>query len=72
MSLSVEEIRALSVEERLQLIAALWDSLDDSPDEIPLTEAQKHEIDRRLDRYQRGETQLYTWDEVRARLEGGE
>lgn len=72
MTISRDDILKLSVPERLELIDTIWDSLDDASDEIPLTEAQKLEIDRRLARYQRGETQLYAWDEVRARLEGGE
>lgn len=72
MSLSIEDIRTLSVEERLQLISALWDSLSDAPEDIPLTDAQRRELDRRLERYQRGQTQLHSWEDVRARIERDE
>jgi len=72
MSLSTEDIQALSPEERLRLISALWDSLADSPEDVPLTDAQRSELDRRLDRYQRGLTQLHSWDDVRARIERDE
>jgi len=72
MSLSIEDIQALSAEERLQLISALWDSLVDSPEDVPLTDAQRRELDRRLDRYQRGLTQLHSWEDVRARIERDE
>ena len=72
MSLSTEDIQALSAEERLQLISALWDSLADSPEDVPVTDAQRRELDRRLDRYARGLTRLYSWDEVRARIERDE
>lgn len=38
-------IDGLTVDERLKLVEALWASL--SPGDIPLTPAQKREIDRR-------------------------
>jgi putative addiction module component (TIGR02574 family) len=41
------DIDTLSPEERLDLLEKLWDSLE--PSQIPVTEAQKRELDRRLD-----------------------
>ncbi len=41
----------LSVEEKLQLIEDLWDSVADDPEALPLTDAQAEELDRRLDAY---------------------
>ena len=72
MSLSTEDIQALSAEERLRLISALWDSLVHAPEEVPVTDAQRRELDRRLDRYQRGLTRLHSWEDVRARIERAE
>ena len=72
MSLSTEDIRALSADERLRLISALWDSLVDAPEDVPLTDAQRRELDRRLDRYQHGVTHLHSWEDVRARIERDE
>ena len=72
MSLSTEDIQALSVEERLRLISVLWDSLVDSPEDVQLTDAQRRELDRRLDRYQRGLTRLHSWEDVRSRVEQDE
>ena len=40
-------IQALTAEERLALIGDIWDSL--APDDIPLSDAQRDELDRRLD-----------------------
>ena len=40
------DIDALTPAEKLELIGELWDSLD--ADHLPLTQAQKDEIDRRL------------------------
>jgi putative addiction module component (TIGR02574 family) len=39
----------LSPEERLRQIEELWDSLEENPGTVPLTNAQREELDRRLD-----------------------
>lgn len=44
--LTPEEICRLTPPERLALIAQLWDSLEH--EQLPLTEAQRAELDRRL------------------------
>jgi putative addiction module component (TIGR02574 family) len=72
MSISSDELRELSVAERLELIETIWDSIIDEPDSLPLTDAQRQELDRRLDSYARQRPRLSTWDEVRARLERDE
>ena len=72
MSISADELHKLSVVERLELIERICDSLVDEPDSVPLTDAQRREIDRRLDSYARQRPRLSTWDEVRARLERDE
>ena len=72
MSISADELHKLSVVERLELIEAIWDSIADEPDAVPITDAQRREIDQRLDSYARQRPHLSTWDEVRARLERDE
>lgn len=72
MSISSEEIQKLSVAERLELIEIIWDSIVDEPDALPVTEAQRQELDRRLDSYARQRPRLSSWDEVRTRLERDE
>ncbi len=44
-------IRALSVEERIQLVGEIWDSIAEERGEFELTDAQRDEIDRRLASY---------------------
>jgi putative addiction module component (TIGR02574 family) len=43
------DITRLSPAERLELLEQLWDSLSATPNALPLTEAQREELDRRLD-----------------------
>lgn len=62
------EIDQLSVEERLQIVEVLWDSIVEQPEELPLTDAQRQELDRRLDRYQQDPTAGSSWEEVKQRL----
>ena len=49
MSKPALNIGDLSPEERLRLIEELWDSLSEEPGAVPLTNAQREELDRRLD-----------------------
>jgi len=60
----------LTFEERLELLERLWDSLVDTPERIPLTDAQREELDRRLDDYERDPSIGIPWNEVRKRIQG--
>jgi len=44
----LEDIKKLSVGERVQLVEDIWDTIPAGADDIPLTETQKNELDRRL------------------------
>ena len=59
----------LTPDERIQLAEDLWDSLDDRPEILPLTEAQTREIDRRLADYRRDGDPGQPWDAVLDRIE---
>jgi putative addiction module component (TIGR02574 family) len=62
------DVAKLSPEERLQLIDEIWDSLSADPASIPVTYAQREELDRRLDDLDRDGPAGIPWDEVLARL----
>jgi putative addiction module component (TIGR02574 family) len=62
------EISQLSVAERIQLAEDLWDSILEHQEEIPLTEAQQKELDRRLENYEKNPNSGSTWQEVKKRL----
>jgi putative addiction module component (TIGR02574 family) len=63
-----KEILNLSVAERIELIGDLWDSLTEAPEAVPLTEAQKAELDRRLDAYRKDPAVGAPWPVVRDRI----
>jgi putative addiction module component (TIGR02574 family) len=58
------DIASLSSEERLRLLEQLWESLSATPEAIPLTSAQREELDRRLDELDRDGPAGIPWDEV--------
>jgi putative addiction module component (TIGR02574 family) len=62
------EISQLSITERIQLAADLWDSIQEEQQEIPLTNPQIEELDRRLERYHQDPTAGSSWESVKQRL----
>ncbi len=62
------EISQLSIAERIQLAEDLCDRILERQDELPLTDAQKQELDQRLENYQQEPTSGSTWEEVKQQL----
>ncbi len=63
------DISRLSVAERIQLAEDLWDSVAAETGELPLTEAQAAELDRRLAALAREPDGGEPWEVVRGRVE---
>ena len=49
MVMAAIDISTLTVEQRLELLDEIWESLYETPQAIPLTEAQREELDRRIE-----------------------
>jgi len=64
------EIKQLSVAERLVLVQEIWDSIVADQESLPIAEAQKAELDRRLEAYKAAPEQGSSWEEVKQRLLG--
>lgn len=60
----------LTIEQRLELIGELWDSLPDSVDELPVPEWHKAELDRRLAAADASPDAGISWEDVKERLSG--
>ena len=58
------DIDRLDVDQRLRLIERIWESLRSDPAAIPLTPAQRTELDRRLDELEQGDTAGIPWEDV--------
>ena len=70
-SLPLDAILRLSVPERIQIVEDIWDSIAATPEQLPLTDAQRAELDRRLEAHERDPSSALPWDEVRSRLHKG-
>ena len=47
------DIATLTREEQLELLEQLWERLSSTPEAVPVTDAQREELDRRLDELDR-------------------
>jgi putative addiction module component (TIGR02574 family) len=64
------DIANLSLEERLRLLDELWESLSQSAEAIPLTSAQRGELDRRLEELEREGPASIPWEDVLRQIRG--
>ena len=58
----------LSPSEKLQLVEDLWDDLAATPDEIPIHDWQKEELDRRRANLLNNPAFGQSWEEVKRRV----
>jgi putative addiction module component (TIGR02574 family) len=62
------DILELSIPERIQLVQDIWDTIADGPDSLELSDEQKAELDRRIEKLRADPNSALTWEEVRARI----
>lgn len=67
-----DEIKRLPVSERLKLVEQIWDSIREHPEDVPVTDAQRAELDRRLEAHRADPDAASDVDEVITRLRGRE
>lgn len=60
----------LTAAERIQLAEDLWDSVADAPEVLELTEAQRAELDRRLEAHRSDPGAAIPWEQLRGELFG--
>jgi len=60
------EINGLSTAEKADLLDAVWESLE--ADAASLTEAQRAELDSRIERHEKNPSDVIPWENVRAVL----
>lgn len=64
----LSQILELPADERLQLVEAIWDSLIELPDAIPVSDAVREELDRRLAAYYADPSSARPWREIKEEL----
>lgn len=68
VSLKSLGIDRLGVEERLALVQELWDSIAADSAAIPLTEAQRAELDRRMAEHEANPDDVVPWEKIKASI----
>ncbi|MDT5122979.1 MAG: hypothetical protein QOC96_2461 [Acidobacteriota bacterium] len=68
MSTQLTDILQLSVAERIQLAEDIWDSIAAVPEALSLTDAERQELNRRLELYAQNPDDGISWDELKEKL----
>lgn len=63
---TLNEINSLNVEERIDLVLAIWDSIAVEQSYPDLTEVQKQELDYRISKYEENPENVLTWEQIKA------
>lgn len=69
VSLKSFGIDRLDIEERLALVEELWNSIAADSAAVPLTPAQRAELDRRLTDHKAGPDDVVPWEQVKSSLD---
>ena len=66
--ISLSDILELSIAERIELATTIWDSIEEVPAPAELTQAQREELDRRMEAFRKDPESGIPWEEVRAKI----
>lgn len=61
-----EEAKKLSIAERINLVEEIWDSIAEENGCFELSDAQKQELDRRLESFRESPSKGKTWEEIKS------
>lgn len=68
--IDLSQFLELPPSERLQVVEAIWDSLVEIPEAVPVSDELKEELDRRLEAYYADPSSARPWDEIKDELFG--
>jgi len=60
-----EEAKKLSIAERINSVEEIWDNIAEENGCFELSEAQKEELDRRLESFRGNPSQGRTWEQIK-------
>ncbi len=69
-TLSAFDIAEMPVDQRLQLVEDIWDSIAELPQSVKIPEWHKEELEKRLEAYHANTEEGAPWHEVRKRITG--
>ncbi|MCC6352544.1 MAG: addiction module protein [Verrucomicrobiae bacterium] len=66
--MTAQEVRALPIAEKIQIMEAIWDDLRERFDRMELPQAHKEILDRRRAHVEEGRAKLLDWDTVKSSI----
>lgn len=66
----LDEILQLPADAKVEIAQEIWESIIEHPDTVPLTSAQKEELDRRWRAFQQNPDEGEPWEDVKRSLLG--
>ncbi|HEV7672663.1 MAG TPA: addiction module protein [Thermoanaerobaculia bacterium] len=64
----LREIEMLTVDERIDLVQAIWDGIAAETESLELSEGEKPELDRRIAELDEQPANVRTWEEIKTRV----
>jgi len=69
-TISASDIAEMPLDQRIQLVEDIWDSIAELPESVSIPEWHKKELDKRLEAYHANPDEGSPWHEVRKRSTG--
>jgi putative addiction module component (TIGR02574 family) len=69
-TLTASEIAEMPIQQRIQLVEDIWDSIAAMPEAVPVPEWHKQELEKRLEAYHANPHEGSPWQEVKQRIVG--
>lgn len=66
---TLNAIKSWSVEDRVELVNQIWDSIADDSGVPKITDPLRVELDRRIAAYESDPTKVVTWEQIEAKLD---
>jgi putative addiction module component (TIGR02574 family) len=68
MKISAADVLELTIDERIQLVAEIWDSIAEHPESVEVTPEVRALLDERLVAYRKDPDAGSPWSEVKERI----
>ncbi len=68
MSVDISQLLQLPVDDRLEILERIWESLASREEAVPVPDWHLEELDRREAEHQRNPASMVSWEEVKRRL----
>jgi len=67
-AIAMKDVLALSVAERIQLVEDIWDTIAASGETVPVSDALREELDRRVEDHRLHPDGGMDWEQLKRRL----